>query len=170
MLQMSGAGIVVNAVTSGHVPFWLGALMAYGVVVTYVLFGGVAAVGWTNVFQGAVMMVVAWALGLYLPHALYGGIGPMFERIAAERPELLTMPGLAADGSRWSWGAYSTAILSSALGFSMWPHLFMKSFTPKNERTLRRTIVLFPTFQLFLGAAAPRRICRSVVRQCSGIG
>jgi SSS family solute:Na+ symporter len=124
--------------------------MAYGVVVIYVLYGGVAAVGWTNVFQGAIMMIVAWALGLYLPHVLYGGIEPMFERIATERPELLTMPGLAADGSRWSWGAYSTAILSSAIGFSMWPHLFMKSFTARNERTLQRTIVLFPTFQLFL--------------------
>ncbi len=150
MLQMSGAGIVVNAVTSGHVPFWLGALLAYGVVVIYVLFGGVAAVGWTNVFQGAVMMIVAWGLGLYLPNALYGGVGPMFERIAAERPELLTVPGLAADGSPWSWGAYSTAVLSSALGFAMWPHLFMKSFTARDERTFRRTIVLFPTFQLFL--------------------
>ena len=150
MLQMSGAGIVVNAVTAGHVPFWLGAALAYGVVVVYVLFGGVSAVGWTNVFQGIIMMSVAWGLGLYLPHALYGGVGPMFERIAAERPELLTLPGLAADGSPWSWGAYSSAILSSALGFTMWPHLFMKSFTAKNDRTLRRTVVLFPTFQLFL--------------------
>jgi SSS family solute:Na+ symporter len=32
----------------------------------------------------------------------------------------------------------------------MWPHLFMKSFTARDERTLRRTVVLFPTFQLFL--------------------
>lgn len=150
MLQMSGAGIVFNAVTAGNVPHWLGAALAYGVVVVYVLLGGANAVGWTNVFQGIVMMAVAWLLGLYIPHALYGGVGPMFERIADARPELLALPGLGADGAPWSWGAYSSTILSSAIGLAIWPHLFMKAFTAKNEATIRRTVVLFPTFQLFL--------------------
>jgi SSS family solute:Na+ symporter len=150
MLQMSGAGIVFSAVTDGHVPLWLGALLAYGVVSIYVLYGGAAAAGWTNVLQGVIMMVVAWGIGLYLPAQLYGGVGPMFERIAETRPELLTFPGLTAAGQPWSWGAYSSAVLSSAIGFTMWPHLFMKSFTARDERTLRRTVVLFPLFQLFL--------------------
>ena len=150
MLQMSGAGIVFSAVTDGHVPFWLGAALAYGVVIVYVLFGGAAAVGWTNVFEGMVMMAVAWGLGLYLPYALYGGIGPMFERIAAERPELLALPGLAANGQPWSWGAYSSAIVSSAIGLTIWPHIFMKAFAARSDATIRRTVVFFPTFQLFL--------------------
>jgi solute:Na+ symporter, SSS family len=150
MLQMSGAGIVFTALTEGHVPFWLGAAIAYGVVILYVLIGGATAVGWTNVFEGIVMMVVAWGLGIYLPYALYGGIGPMFEQIEVARPELLALPGLAGDGSPWSWGAYSSAVLSSAIGFAMWPHLFMKAFTARSDAVLRRTVVLFPTFQLFL--------------------
>lgn len=150
MLQMSGAGIVFSAVTDGHVPFWLGAALAYAVVTTYVLSSGVSAIGWTNVFQGIFMLVVAWALGLWIPIQLYGGIGPMFERIAEVQPELLTVPGLTGAGTAWSWGAYSSAILASAIGFLMWPHLFMKSFTARDDRTLRRTVVLFPTFQLFL--------------------
>jgi solute:Na+ symporter, SSS family len=150
MLQMSGAGIVFSAVTEGHMPFWLGAALAYAVVVTYVLYSGVSAVGWTNVFQGIFMLCVAWALGLYIPIHLYGGVGAMFERIAETRPELLTLPGLTGTGEPWSWGAYSSAILASALGFIMWPHLFMKSFTARDDRTMRRTVVLFPTFQLFL--------------------
>jgi SSS family solute:Na+ symporter len=32
----------------------------------------------------------------------------------------------------------------------MWPHLFMKAFTARDDQTLRRTVMLFPTFQLFL--------------------
>jgi len=150
MLQMSGAGIVFSAVTADHIPFWLGAALAYGVVVIYVLFGGASAVGWTNVFEGAIMMAVAWGLGVYVPHVLYGGIGPMFERIAEARPELLVLPGLDASGNRWTWGAYSSSILASAIGLMMWPHLFMKAFAARDDRTLRRTTVLFPTFQLFL--------------------
>ncbi len=149
-LQMRGAGIVIEAVTDGHVPLWLGAGVAYGIVLIYVLTSGVAAVGWTNTFQGIFMLIIAWTLGIYLPIRLYGGIGEMFTRIAAERPELLTVPGLTATGEPWSWGGYSTAILVSAIGVSMWPHLFMKAFTAKDDKTIRRTVVLFPTFQLFL--------------------
>lgn len=149
-LQMRGAGIVIEAVTEGHIPLALGAALAYGIVVIYVLTSGVSAVGWTNAFQGAFMLVIAWALGLYLPWKLYGGIEPMFTRILAERPELLTLPGLDAAGEPWSWGAYSTAILVSAIGFTMWPHLFMKAFTARDDQVLRRSVILFPTFQLFL--------------------
>jgi SSS family solute:Na+ symporter len=149
-LQMRGAGIVIEAVTDGHIPLWLGAGVAYGIVLLYVLTSGVAAVGWTNTFQGVFMLIIAWTLGIYLPFRLYGGVGDMFTRIAAERPELLTVPGLTATGEAWTWGGYSTAILISAIGVAMWPHLFMKAFTAKDDTTIRRTVVLFPTFQLFL--------------------
>jgi len=155
-LQMRGAGIVIEVVTEGHVPLWLGAALAYAIVVLYVLKGGVAAVGWTNTFQGVIMLVIAWTFGLWLPIELYGGVGPMFERLAAEAPEMLMLPGLGTpttaegEGTPWSWGAYSSSILVSAIGVTMWPHLFMKAFTAKSEETLRRTVVLFPTFQLFL--------------------
>ncbi len=149
-IQMRGAGIVIEAVTDGAIPLWAGAALAYGIVMLYVLTSGVSAVGWTNTFQGVFMVAIAWALGIYLPHALYGGVGPMFERILAERPELLTLPGLDGSGEPWSWGGYSTAILVSAIGLTMWPHLFMKAFAARDDATMRRTVILFPTFQLFL--------------------
>ena len=149
-IQMRGAGIVMEAVTGGNIPLWAGAALAYGIVMIYVLGSGVSAVGWTNTFQGMFMVGIAWALGLYLPWRLYGGVGPMFDSILAERPELLALPGLDGNGDPWSWGAYSTAILASAIGLTMWPHLFMKAFTARDDATIRRTVVLFPSFQLFL--------------------
>lgn len=149
-LQMRGAGIVIEAVTDGNIPLWAGAAVAYGIVTIYVLFSGVAAVGWTNTFQGIFMLTIAWSLGLYLPISLYGGVGEMFSQIMTERPDLLKIPGLQANGEPWSWGGYSSAIIVSAVGLMMWPHLFMKAFTARTDNTLRRTVVLFPTFQLFL--------------------
>ena len=149
-LQMRGAGIVIEAVTEGRVPLWMGAAVAYGIVLIYVLVSGVSAVGWTNTLQGVFMIVIAWSLGIYLPYSLYGGIGPMFEAIISQRPELLELPGLNASGEQWNWASYSSAILISAVGLTMWPHLFMKAFTARDERIIRRTVVWFPTFQLFL--------------------
>jgi SSS family solute:Na+ symporter len=149
-LQMKGAGFVLSAVTRGGIPEWAGAGLVYAVVTVYVLRSGVLGVGWTNTFQGIFMMLLAWGLGLYLPYRLYGGVGEMFRQIAAERPELLTAPGLTPAGEPWSWGEYSTAVIVSILGFSVWPHLFMKAFTARNNRTIRQTVMLYPTFQIFL--------------------
>ncbi len=149
-IQMRGAGIVIEAVTDGRIPLAAGAAIAYAIVLVYVLASGVSAVGWTNTFQGVFMLVIAWALGIYLPTRLYGGVGPMFEQILAERPELLSLPGLTGDGEPWNWGAYSTAILASAIGVTMWPHLFMKAYTARSDTIIRRTVILFPTFQIFL--------------------
>lgn len=149
-LQMKGAGYVLNAATGGSLPIWAGAAIVYGVVLVYVLSSGVLGVGWTNTFQGVFMMVLAWVLGLYIPYHLYGGVGEMFHRIAQERPELLAVPGLTKGGEPWSVSEFSSRILISALGFSVWPHLFMKAFTARSDATLRRTVVLYPTFQLFI--------------------
>ncbi|MEL7449033.1 MAG: sodium:solute symporter family protein [Pseudomonadota bacterium] len=141
---------IAALIPDGRVPLWVGAAVAYGIVLIYVLVSGVSAVGWTNTLQGVFMVVIAWSLGLYLPNALYGGIGPMFDAILAQRPELLELPGLAADGGPWSWGGYTSAILMSAIGLTMWPHIFMKAFTARDERIIRRTVIWFPSFQLFL--------------------
>ncbi|MEM1402730.1 MAG: sodium:solute symporter family protein [Pseudomonadota bacterium] len=149
-LQIRGAGIVIEAVTEGQIPLWAGGAIAYGVVLIYVLVSGVSAVGWTNTLQGVFMIGIAWTLGFYLPYSLYGGIGPMFEAIQAQRPEMLVLPGLTATGEPWTWAGYSSAILISAIGITMWPQIFMKAFTARDERIIRRTVVWFPTFQLLL--------------------
>jgi len=149
-LQMKGAGYVLSAVTRGGIPEWAGGALVYGVVLVYVLRSGVLGVGWTNTFQGMFMMALAWGLGLYLPYRLHGGVEEMFQRILSERPEFLEAPGLTAAGTPWSWGEYSSAVIVSVIGFSVWPHIFMKAFSSRDERTIRRTVVLYPTFQIFL--------------------
>lgn len=150
-LQMEGAGYILSIITEGRVSEAVGAGVTYGIVVVYVLTSGVLGVGWTNTFQGLFMMVVAWFLGLWLPYKLYGGVGAMFEQIAAsDKAALLEAPGLTSAGDTWSWAGYSSAVLISAIGFSMWPHLFMKVYAAGSDRDLRRTVVMYPTFQLFL--------------------
>ncbi|MFT5049358.1 MAG: SSS family solute:Na+ symporter [Chlamydiales bacterium] len=149
-LQMRGAGMVLEIVTEGQIKADAGAAIIYGVVLIYVLKSGVLGVGWTNTFQGVFMLVLAWVMGLYLPSILYGGIGPMFDAIQEARPEMLVAPGLAKGGDPQTWAGYSSDVLVSMIGFSVWPHLFMKAFSARDVRTIKRTVVLYPTFQLFL--------------------
>ncbi len=150
ILQMQGAGYVFSIVTEGRSPMWGGAAIAYGVVLIYVFKSGVMGVAWTNTFQGILMLTLAWVLGLYLPYKLHGGVGPMFEVLARVAPDMLRAPGLDASGNPWTWGGYSSSIAISVLGFSVWPHYFMKIYTARDIRSLKRMIVFYPTFQIFL--------------------
>ena len=150
-LQMKGAGLVLNTISECIIPIWLGAGIAYGVVLIYVFFSGVMGVGWTNNVQGIFMLIIAWFLGLYLPQKMYGGIGPMFEQLLASNfKEALNAPGLASTGEPWDWWGFTSAVLISAIGFTMWPHFFMKAFAAKSDKAIKLTVVLYPTFQIFL--------------------
>jgi len=150
-LQMKGAGYIITTISEGVIPEWAGAGIAYLVVLVYVYFSGVMGVGWTNTFQGLFMMIIAWFIGLYLPYKLFGGVGNMFTEIAqSDMSAMLTAPGLAADGEPWNWWGFSSAVIVSAIGFSVWPHFFMRAFAANSDKTMKLTVVLYPTFQLFL--------------------
>lgn len=145
LIQFKGAGIVMHQVL-GWSPV-TGAAVVYAVVMVYVMFGGMRGVGWTNVLQGILMLVIVWWLGLTIPGQLYGGVGPMFDRVIAEQPAYLTLPGPPPGTSDFQWSA---EILLSMLGFAMWPQVFMKCFTARNARLVQHSAVVYPTFLMFL--------------------
>lgn len=145
VIQFKGAGVVMQQVL-GWSPV-LGAAVVYAVVTVYVMFGGMRGVGWTNVLQGVLMLMTVWWLGLEIPHQLYGGVGPMFDRVIAEQPAYLTLPGPPPGTSDAQWSA---EVLLSILGFAMWPQVFMKCFTARSARLVQHSAVVYPTFLLFL--------------------
>ncbi|CAM5222782.1 putative symporter YodF [Castellaniella defragrans] len=142
-IQVVGTGLMFKFATGGRIPFWLGSLIATVVVMLYVYTSGLRGIGWTNFFQGVLMVVIAWILGFAVAHQLFGGVGPMFHKIAAEAPQFLTIPG---GGKPYDWAAFSTAILISALGAWMWPHLFMRFYSADSARTLKKSLMLYPLF------------------------
>lgn len=145
-LQIKGMAFIFNILTEGFIPYWLGALLAYGIVIAYVATSGVRGAAWSDVLQGAMMLIVAWAIGFYLVYTLHGGPGEMFTEINRENPDFLT---IGHEGSSMSAMAYSTVILISALGFLMWPHLFTKSYST-TEKRIKLTTLAFPIFGLFM--------------------
>lgn len=145
-IQIAGAGLLFQAATDGLMPFWLGALLAFVVVAAYVFCSGLSGIGWTNLIQGIMMVVIAWFLGLTISNRLYGGVGEMFSQIQQAMPEYLTMPGATG----MNWGYFSTAVLISAFGGAMWPHLFMKFYSADSGKTLRKVSVFYPLYAYLL--------------------
>ncbi|THE13435.1 sodium:solute symporter family protein [Bacillus timonensis] len=144
--QMSGMAIIFDIMTEGRIPIWLGALISYGIVVIYVATGGLRAAAWSDVFQGLLMIIVSWVVGMAIVYQLHGGPTDMFTKMVAETPEFLQ---IGKEGSSMGAIAYTTTILISVIGFLMWPHLFSKSYA-SNSRTIKKTVLAYPVFALFL--------------------
>ena len=112
-LQMKGAGYVFDVVTEGRIPVPVGAAIAYGVVLIYVLTSGVMGVAWTNTFQGIFMMVAG--LGprpLPAVQALRRRRRDVRAARAQRAPEMLAAPGLDGSGAAGA-GAATRAPSSS---------------------------------------------------------
>ncbi|MEC7524290.1 MAG: sodium:solute symporter family protein [Myxococcota bacterium] len=110
-------------------------------VFSYILMGGTYAHVYTNAFQGALMIGVAFAIfgsGLYL---FSDGIGPFFDRIAAQDPNMvgLVNPESSLFGSVWD--VYVCGFVIGA-GLMCQPHILMKSLYLKKESDLRRYLIV----------------------------
>ena len=164
-LQMKASGYIFEIASGGRIPFWGGALIAYVVVVVYVFLSGVRGVAWTHVFQGMFMIIIAWSLGIYLVVYLYDSPAEMFSKIIEYQPKHL----LIGPDTNTSFSWYSSILLVSALGFAMWPQLFMTAFTAESERVIKKTVVMYPTFALltvptlFIGFAGIMQVVPSVL-------
>lgn len=145
IIQLKAAAIVMTQVTGWSSPV-LGASVVAAVVSFYVVRGGVRGVGWTNVLQGIAMLVIVWTIGLWIPTHLYGSPAAMFDRVVETAPEYLTLPG-PKPTSPWR---YTSEVIVSALGFTVWPHVFMKCFTARSARLVQWSVVTYPSFLFFM--------------------
>ncbi|MFD4841373.1 sodium:solute symporter [Achromobacter sp. NPDC058515] len=145
VLQLKGLGIIVSVASysalSATQGLWIGAV----VVALYVALSGVHGSAWNSVVKDILVMSVAIFLGLYLPYHYYGGIGEMFAAIEKAKPGFLALPSV---GESPVW-LVSTVLLST-LGFYMWPHMFMATYTAKREDVLRKNAYVLPIYQLML--------------------
>jgi SSS family solute:Na+ symporter len=110
-----------------------------------VITSGIRGSAWTAALKDIFALAVIVFLGLYLPFALYGGIGEMFQAINTERPEFLSLP---SEGLSVPW--FISTLLMVALSYSLWPHIFGSTFSARNAQTLRRNAIFMPLYQLIL--------------------
>lgn len=145
-LQIKGMAYIFNVLTYKNIPYWLGALLSFGIVVIYVATSGVRGAAWSDVFQAILMLVIAWVLGVYFVEKLHGGVDKMFQTIALQNKDFLV---IGEEASLISKARYSSNIIISMIGFVMWPHLFTKSYTT-TEKRIKTTVAVYPIFALFL--------------------
>ena len=92
-VQSQGLGYILSVASGGRVSFEVGTLVLLIVAAAYLIAGGLRAVYWTDVIQGVWMYVAVWVGSLVLVYELFGGPVELWQRLATERPDLLTLPG-----------------------------------------------------------------------------
>ena len=144
-VQFQGLGIIVSEASYGSISSTVAVIIGVVAVTIYVIISGIHGSAWTSVIKDIMVLAVIVFLGLYLPFALYGGIGEMFQQIDAQKPGFLALP---SEGQSVSW--FISTVLLTALGFYMWPHTFGSTFSAQNERVIRRNATYLPLYQLIM--------------------
>ncbi|NVF12630.1 sodium:solute symporter family protein [Vreelandella maris] len=147
VLQTIGSAYILFVMSGGLIPIWLGVVLVLACIAVYLYASGQRAIGRTNAFQGVLMLIVAWAVGLWAVHSATGGLSfaGVFERVQAEHSEFLTLPGAGGDMSFSFW---TTSIIVSM--FSFMPPVWTQWMSASSARTIRRSATWLPTYYVVI--------------------
>lgn len=147
VLQTIGSAYILFVMSGGLIPIWMGVWSVLACIAVYLYTSGQRAIGRTNAFQGVLMLIVAWAVGLWAVHSATGGLSfaGVFERIQTDHSEFLTLPGAGGDISFSFW---TTSIIVSM--FSFMPPVWTQWMSASSARTIRRSATWLPTYYVVI--------------------
>jgi len=146
-LQIMGTGMIIQLSSGGAINWQAAIILSSLASIIFVTISGLRGIAWTNFLQAILMLVTMFSVGFLFPQKFFGGVGEMFRRLAEVSPQHLILPGKAGTmGLGW----YTSTILMSALGFWVWPHLFLTTYSAKNIQIIRRNAVILPLFAFAL--------------------
>ncbi len=144
MTGAMGAGQVLEGLTQGTIPYWLGALIISIVIGIYVIMGGMRGSIWANTVQALVFMVGALVIFLYVM-SVVGGPAQVTQNIMQNNPELLSRGNLP-------WQTFFSFGIIVAFGVPMFPQLFTRLLTGKSIGDLKKMSLMYPISGLFIFA------------------
>ncbi|MFE2287376.1 sodium:solute symporter [Streptomyces sp. NPDC059443] len=158
-LQITGMGVVVSTVTYGTVSLEWAYFIAFAVTTGFVVVSGLRGSAWVSVLKDVLVIGTLAFLAVYVPLHYFGGYGELFDRLAAQRPQWLTLPGAGSGGSGGggevgrgklgvAWFA-STSVLN-ALTVVIFPTTVAGYLGARNADALRRNAILLPAYNVLL--------------------
>ena len=146
-VQAQGLGYILSVATGDRIPFGTASLILLVVAAGYLMAGGLRAVYWTDVIQGIWMYIAVWVGSLVLTYKLFGGPVQLWRRLAAERPDLLTLPGPEGFFTPGMWVGMTIAL---SFGIIFQPHMMIRYFTAASSRTLKLLGATTPIYLMTL--------------------
>jgi len=132
--QAQGLGYILSVASDGRIPVEIGTLILLVVAAGYLVAGGLRAVYWTDVVQGVWMYLAVWVGALVLAFTLFGGPLELWRAVAAERPDLLTLPG---PGGFFTPGMWIGMGIALSFGIILQPHMMIRYYSAVDGRTIK---------------------------------
>ncbi len=145
-LQPIGAVYLLENLTGGQIPYFLGETFLTLAIVFYVCIGGMNRVALTDVFQGILMFVLMIVALLAIAHGL-GGIGTANQAVYDLNPELFTRQGVDNFFTQKKWFSY---MCLWTFTLPMLPQMFMRFYTPKTSASLKVATIFYPIITTIL--------------------
>ncbi|MGW6704691.1 sodium:solute symporter family protein [Streptomyces sp. NPDC054956] len=152
-LQITGMGVVVSTVTYGAVSLEWAYFIAFAVTTGFVVVSGLRGSAWVSVLKDVLVIGTLGFLAVYVPLHYFGGYGELFDRLAAERPQWLTLPGAGSGaGGRGELGAgwFASTTVLNALTVVIFPTTVAGYLGARDADALRRNAILLPAYNVLL--------------------
>ena len=146
-VQAKGLGYILSVASGERISFELGTLILLVVAAAYLVAGGLRAVYWTDVLQGAWMYLAVWIGALVLAFKIFGGPLELWREVAAQRPELLTLPG---PRGFFTPGMWFGMIIALSFGIVFQPHIMIRYYTAVSGRTVKLLGATTPIYLMTL--------------------
>ncbi len=146
-LQITGLGLAVQLATGDKTSSTVSIVIAFVVVVAFVLWAGIKGVATTSYLKDALMLVVLLVLVIAIPAHFAGGIGSTFTRVLAEHPDMLRVHSGVYDRT---W--FFSSMVASTLGvlFMTLPHQWPALLSARSPKAVRRNYVFLPVYSVAL--------------------
>jgi SSS family solute:Na+ symporter len=142
--QAIGAGILIQNMTA--VSWQIGAVITMVVIMLYVLSGGMKAIAWTDAIQGIIMIFAVVLAFVFIAISL-GGFEAANTAAFNVKPELFTRPG---GNDFFMFQMWFSFMILWIFADPMFPQIFSRFYTAKNEKSLKITMILYPLVVSFL--------------------
>jgi len=142
--QAIGAGLIIQ--NMGITAWEIGAIVTMLIIMVYVLSGGMRGSGWTDLFQGVIMIVALVLAVIFIANSM-GGFEAANQAAFENSPQLFSRPGGNEYFLPQIWFSY---MLLWLFADPMFPQIFSRFYTAKNEKSLKKVMILYPILVSFL--------------------
>lgn len=145
-LQIVGAGYILENLTRGDIPYFMGACLLTLVTIAYVLIGGMTSVARTDMKQGLLMVALMFAAVLFVGQDL-GGLQAANEAVFEKLPELFAREGAGGSYTPKKWFSW---LIFWLFCIPMFPQIFMRFYIARDLGHLKKSALLYGLAPLFI--------------------
>ncbi|TVL89207.1 sodium:solute symporter [Streptomyces sp. SAJ15] len=147
-LQITGMGVVVSTISYGAISLDWAYFIAFAVTTGFVVVSGLRGSAWVSVLKDVLVIGTLAFLAVYVPVHYFGGYGDFLDRMVAERPEWLTIPGHGDGGLGEGW--FLSTVFLNSLTVVIFPTTVAGYLGARDADALRRNAMLLPFYNVLL--------------------